>query len=74
MERRNIKQCNSGISLITVVITIVVLIIIASISFYAVTTQESAAVAKYVQEFEELRKNVETKRLINAKERIGEFR
>lgn len=56
--------------MITVIITIIVIIIITAISFYSLTTQETAVVAKYVQEFEELRKNVETKRLSNAKNGI----
>lgn len=74
MEKKDLKAGNSGISLVTVIITIVVLIIIASISFYAVNTQQSAVVARYVQEFEELRKNVETKRLINVKNRFRKYR
>lgn len=69
MKRVFERKSNSGISLITVIITIVVIIILAAISFVTLTTQQKAAMAKYVQEFEELRKSVETKRLSNSKTR-----
>lgn len=49
------------------IITIIVLIVLAAISFTTLNTNEKAVLAKYVQEFEELRKCVETKRLSNAK-------
>lgn len=67
MKKDNFWKSNSGISLITVIITIIVIIILAAISFYSLDTHESAAMAKYVQEFEELRKSVETKRVSNSK-------
>ena len=69
MKRVIEKESNSGISLITVIITIVVIIILAAISFITMETQKQAIVARYVQEFEELRKGVETKRLANTKTR-----
>lgn len=69
MKRVYNMKGNSGISLITVVITVIVIIILASVSFFALDTHKNAVVAKYVQEFEELRKSVETKRLSNSKNR-----
>ena len=74
MKRESLWKRNNGISLITVIITIVVIIILAAISFYSISTQKNAAMAKYVQEFEELRKNVETKRIANSKIRNVEYR
>jgi uncharacterized protein YxeA len=64
-----VVKVKSGISLITVIITIIVLIILASISIRTLTTSESASTAKYIQEFTELKKEVETKRVINSKTR-----
>lgn len=69
MKRVVNRESNSGISLITVIITIVVIIILAAISFVTVQTQKQSLMARYVQEFEELRKGIETKRLSNAKTR-----
>ena len=65
-------KVKSGISLITVIITIIVIIILAAISIRTLTTRESAVIAKYVQEFAELKKEVETKRIINSKTRNRE--
>ena len=65
-------RVKSGISLITVIITIIVIIILAAISIRTLTTRESAVTAKYVQEFAELKKEVETKRIINSKTRSRE--
>ena len=65
-------KVKSGISLITVIITIIVIIILAAISIMTLTTRESAVTAKYVQEFSELKKEVETKRIINSKTRSRE--
>ena len=69
MKKRCSEGNNSGISLITVIITIVVIIILAAISLFAAfNTPDTAVLAKYVQEFEEVRKGVETKRLINSQD------
>ena len=65
-------RVKSGISLITVIITIIVIIILSAISIRTLTTRESAVTAKYVQEFAELKKEVETKRIINSKTRSCE--
>lgn len=56
------------------IITIIVIIILAAISIRTLTTRESAVTAKYVQEFVELKKEVETKRIINSKTRSRECR
>lgn len=69
MNNNAFRKGNSGISLITVIITIVVIIILAAISFAVFDTHEKAATAKYVQEFEELRKSVGSKRLVNSETR-----
>ena len=52
----------------------IVIIILAAISIRTLTTRESAVTAKYVQEFVELKKEVETKRIINSKTRSRECR
>jgi len=62
------KSNHSGISLITLIITIVVMIILTSIVLYMqFGTVDNAAYAKFVHEFEEVRKSVETVRLSNTK-------
>ena len=70
MEMKMFIKRNKGISLVTLVITIVIIIILAAISMYAFFSQEKANFARFVQEFEEVRKGVETKRLINAENDI----
>ena len=68
MKRTVIKGNQSGISLITVVITIVVIIIVAGVVIYTqFTSVGNANYAKFVQEFEEVRDSVETVRLGNTK-------
>ena len=71
MKNAVIKHNNSGISLITLIIMIVVMIILAGIVVYTqFNTVDNAAYAKFVQEFEEVRKSVETVRLGNTKVNI----
>ena len=66
------KSNHSGISLITVIVTIVVIIILAGVVLYSqFYTVNSATFAKFVQEFEEVRDSVETVRLGNTKESIA---
>lgn len=60
-------KSNSGVSLMTVIITIVVIIILASISISQFGSREKADYAKFVQETQEVQKGVETKRLSNYK-------
>lgn len=63
---------NSGISLVTLVITIVVIIILSSIVIYSqFTTTNSASFSKFVQEYEEVFKSVETIRLGDTKSDIN---
>lgn len=68
--KREVFRNNSGISLVSIIITIIVVIILAAISIKGLDSRQNAAHAKYVQEFEELRKGVETKRLSNSKNGI----
>lgn len=59
---------NKGISLITVIITVIVIIILALIVyFYQFRTTDSAGFSKFVSEYDEVFKSVETVRFGNAK-------
>lgn len=66
---RKKQRCfgKEGISLVTLIIEIIVIIIIATISLMLINTEGQAETARFVQEFEELRKCVETQRLSDLK-------
>ena len=62
-----------GLTLITLVITIVVIIILAAIGFIATgNTLDEAVSIKFEQEISEVKKGVETIKLINSKQGIDE--
>lgn len=62
---------NKGISLVTVIITVIVIIILALIVyFYQFKTTDSASFSKFVSEYDEVFKSVETVRLGNAKKSL----
>ena len=62
-----------GITLITLVITIVVILILAAISInVSDNTVDEAVSAKFKQEIVDIKKGVETKKLINAKKGLDE--
>lgn len=68
MEGTFLNERNKGISLITLVVTIMIMIILAAFVFYSqFKSMETAEYAKFVQEFGEVQKSVETVRLSNAK-------
>lgn len=67
MRKKQKRFGEKGISLITLIIEIVVIIMIALISLTVINTEEQADLARFVQEFEELRKCVETQRLSDLK-------
>ena len=72
MKDAVMKRNNSGISLITVIITVVVIIILSGIVIYSqFYTVDSAVYAKFVQEYEEVKTNVETIRIGNTKQDIA---
>lgn len=68
-----IRNRQEGVTLITVVITIVVVIIIAAIGYTASNTGlEEAVSTKFKQEIAEVKKGVDTQKIINSKKGLDE--
>lgn len=68
-----IKNQQEGVTLITVVITIVVVIIIAAIGYVSSSKGLDEAIStKFQQEIAEVKKGVDTKKIINSKNGIEE--
>lgn len=68
-----IRNQQEGVTLITVVITIVVVIIIAAIGYTASNTGlEEAVSTKFKQEIAEVKKGVDTQKIINSKKGLDE--
>ena len=62
-----------GVSLITLVVTIVVIIIMATIGFFSSEkTFDEAVAIKFEQEISEIKKGVDTVKLINAKQGLDD--
>ena len=68
-----IRNQQEGVTLITVVITIVVVIIIAAIGYTASNTGlEEAVSTKFKQEIAEVKKGIDTQKIINSKKGFDE--
>ena len=63
---------NNGVSMISLVITIIVILILAAITFHSVDTIDKASEERAMQELSEVKKGLLSVRAINAKQGIDE--